>query len=219
MSESELPRIVVLVSGEGTNLQALIDAARNGKTVARVQAVFSDRREARALERARAAGIAAQYIGRNDFTDRASYERALSQAIEEQRPDAIVLAGFMRVLHAELLGRFEGRILNLHPSLLPKYRGLDTHRRVLAAGDSRHGATVHFVTEELDAGPSVIQYRIGVHADDTPESLAERVHRGEHIVLPRAAGWLAEGRLRLIGKNVMLDAQRLDGPIVVEGDQ
>lgn len=218
MSGSSLPRIVVLVSGEGTNLQALIDAARSGTLQACVQAVFSDRPDARGLERARAAGIAASFIGREDFADRDAYEHALGDAIEEQRPNAVVLAGFMRVLHARLLRRFEGRILNIHPSLLPKYRGLDTHRRVLAAGDTHHGATVHFVTEELDAGPSVLQYRIGIHTDDTPESLAQRVHRGEHIILPRAAGWLAEGRLRLLGKDVMLDAEHLDGPIIVEGE-
>lgn len=219
MSEATLPRIVVLVSGEGTNLQALIDAARNGAIGARVQAVFSDRSDARGLERARTAGITARCIPRKDFGSRDAYERTLAEAIEEQSPDAIVLAGFMRVLHAELLARFDGRMINVHPSLLPKYRGLDTHRRVLAAGDPHHGATVHFLTEELDGGPCIIQYTIAVRGDDTADSLAARVHRGEHIILPRAAGWLAEGRLRLVGKDVMLDATRLDGPIVVEGDR
>lgn len=216
MSEAPLPDVVVLISGEGTNLQALIDAAQSGALPVRIAAVFSDRGDARGLARARRAGIRAVHVGRTDYADRDAYERALADAVAGEAPAAVVLAGFMRVLHAAFLDRFAGRILNLHPSLLPKYRGLDTHRRVLAAGDAWHGATVHFVTEELDAGPAIIQYRIAVGADDTPESLAERVHRGEHAILPQAVGWLATGRLRLEDGKVMLDGDSLDGPVVVE---
>ena len=215
-SAAVVPGVVVLISGEGTNLQALIDASRDGVLHASVRTVISDRRDARGLERAKRAGIAARHIGRRNFPDRAAYERALADAVEEADPAVIVLAGFMRVLGAAFVRRFERRMLNIHPSLLPRHRGLDTHRRVLAAGENLHGATVHFVTEDLDAGPSVIQYRLPVRPDDTPESLAERVHRGEHLILPRATEWLAGGRLRLEDAAVMLDGERLSGPVVVE---
>jgi phosphoribosylglycinamide formyltransferase-1 len=213
------PAIVVLVSGEGTNLQALIDAAASGSLPAGVAAVISDRSTARGLERAREAGIRARHIGPEAYTDRDTYEHALADAIEAEQPAAVILAGFMRVLHAELLGRFAGRILNIHPSLLPKYRGLNTHRRALAAGEAQHGATVHFVTEELDAGPAIIQYRMPVHAGDTPESLAARVHRGEHIILPRAVTWLVTGRLSLATGSVMLDGICREVPVIVEADE
>jgi phosphoribosylglycinamide formyltransferase 1 len=212
-----LPAVVVLVSGEGTNLQALIDAARTGALGARVARVISDRHGARGLERARAAGIEAVHLGRAAFADRGAYEHALAAAIDEVSPAAVALAGFMRVLGADLVGRFAGRMLNIHPSLLPRHRGLDTHRRVLEARDETHGAKVHFVTEALDAGPAVIQYRRSVRPEDTPESLAERVHRGEHLILPRAVGWLAAGRLRLDNGRVMLDGEPLARPIVIEG--
>lgn len=211
-----LPAVVVLISGEGTNLQALIDAARNGRLPARIAAAISDRRGARGLERARRAGIEAIHLGRRGFDDREAYERALADAIAAFSPAAVVLAGFMRVLGPHVVRRFAGRMLNIHPSLLPRHRGLDTHRRVLEAGDREHGATVHFVTEELDAGPAVIQYRLPVRPGDTVETLVERVHRGEHLILPRAAGWLAAGRLRLDGDKVVLDGEPLAGPVVVE---
>ncbi len=218
MSDAPAP-IVVLASGEGTNLQALIDAAREGRLGARVAAVFADRREAPALERARAAGIAAQWIGPGAFANREAYETELAQAVAAVRPAAIVLAGFMRVLGAAFVRRFEGRMINLHPSLLPRFKGLDTHTRVLAAGDRVHGATVHFVTEALDGGPPILQYRLKVRPDDTPQTLAERVHAGEHVILPRAAGWLATGRLVLRGAAVWLDGKRLAEPLVVEDEE
>lgn len=212
----ERPAVVVLISGEGTNLQALIDSARDGRLNARIAAAISDRRDARGLERARRAGIEAVFLGRKEFADRDAYERALADTIEAFSPAAVVLAGFMRILGPGFVRRFEGRMLNIHPSLLPRHRGLDTHRRVLEAGDRRHGATVHFVTEELDAGPAVIQYRISVRPGDSVETLVERVHRGEHVILPRATDWLVAGRLRLAGDDVLLDGERLAGPVVVE---
>lgn len=218
MKSSALPRIVVLASGEGTNLQALIDAARSSALPARVAAVFSDRPGARALERARAADIPARFLGRGDFPTREAYEEALGNAIAAELPDAIVLAGFMRVLGRAFVQRFEGRTINLHPSLLPKYRGLDTHARALAAGDALHGATVHFVTEELDAGPAILQYRMPIRGGDTAETLAARVHAGEHVVLPRAAGWLATGRVVLRDGAAWLDGRRLAEPIIVEAE-
>jgi phosphoribosylglycinamide formyltransferase-1 len=212
------PRIVVLASGEGTNLQALIEAARSGVLTARIAAVFSDRRGARALERAREADIPARFIGRADFASREAYEAALASAIAAERPDAIVLAGFMRVLGAAFVHRFEGRMINLHPALLPKYPGLDTHARVRAAGDELHGATVHFVTEELDAGPPLLQYRMRVRNGETVESLAERVRAGEHLILPLAAGWVASGRAELRDGAVWVDGRRLRDPIIVEAN-
>lgn len=219
MSGPELPRIVVLASGQGTNLQALIEATRSGRLRARIAAVFSDRQEARALERARAAGIPARFLGRGSFADRAAYEAELARAVAAAEPHVIVLAGFMRVLGPAFVHRFEGRMINLHPSLLPKYRGLDTHARVLASGDAVHGATVHFVTEELDAGPPIVQYRMPVRGEDTAESLAARVHAGEYLILPQATAWLATGRLELREGAAWLDGRRLDEPLVVEAEE
>lgn len=213
-----LPAVVVLISGEGTNLQALLDAARSGVLPAGVVAAISDRADARGLARARAAGIAARHIGPGEHYGRDAYEHALADAIEAYAPAAVVLAGFMRVLGGDLVRRFDGRMLNIHPSLLPRHRGLDTHKRVLEAGEREHGATVHFVTEELDAGPPVIQYRIEVAPGDTAQSLAERVHRGEHLILPRAVGWLVSGRLKLEHGRAILDGAPLNRPILIEGE-
>jgi len=213
---SDRPAVVVLISGEGTNLQALIDAARDGVLGARVAAAISDRADARGLERARRAGIPARHIAREAYPSRDAYERALADAIDEHAPSAVVLAGFMRILGPEFVRHYAGRLLNIHPSLLPRYRGLDTHARVLAAGDRHHGATVHFVTDELDAGPRVLQYRLEVRPGETADTLAERVHRGEHIILPRATSWLVAGRLKLADGEITLDGQPLRAPIVVE---
>lgn len=208
-------RVAVLISGEGSNLQALIDAAQAGQLGASIVTVVSNRGGARGLERARAAGIEALHLGAVRGQERAEYDAALAALLAPREPDLIVLAGFMRILSTKLVALYEGRMLNLHPSLLPKYPGLDTHRRVLAAGDQWHGATVHFVTDELDGGPAVVQYRLPVLADDTESSLAQRVHKGEHLILPRAVSWFAAGRLRLAGGSVMLDGRALPAPIFV----
>jgi phosphoribosylglycinamide formyltransferase-1 len=209
-------RVAVLISGEVSNLQALIDAARADRLGARIVAVVSNRGTARGLERARAAGIAALHLPAARGQERASYDAALASLLGPHEPDLLVLAGFMRVLGTAFVETFAGRMLNIHPSLLPKYPGLDTHRRVLEAHDRLHGATVHFVAAELDAGPPIIQYRLAVHAGDTPESLAERVHVGEHIILPRAVSWFAAGRLRLAGSSVMLDGRALQEPVAID---
>jgi phosphoribosylglycinamide formyltransferase-1 len=209
-------RVAVLISGEGSNLQALIDAARAGRLGAEIVAVVSNRSAARGLERARAAGIAALHLNAVRGQDRAEYDAKLAALLAPHAPDLLVLAGFMRILGAAFSEQFAGRMLNIHPSLLPKYPGLDTHRRVLEAGDEWHGATVHFVTKDLDAGPAIIQYRLGVRAGDTTESLAQRVHAGEHIILPRAVSWFAAGRLRLAAGSVMLDGRALAEPVSVE---
>lgn len=210
------PTIAVLVSGRGTNLQALIDAAAAGTLPARIGGVYSDRADAPGLERAERAGVEAVVLD-SGAAGRARWEPPLAEALERTQPTLIVLAGFMRILGPELATRWGDRILNIHPSLLPAYRGLGTHARVLAAGERFHGATVHFVTPELDAGPRVIQYRIAVRAGDTPESLAARVHEGEYRILPRAAEWFVTGRLRLEAGAVMLDGRRLEEPVLMEG--
>lgn len=210
------PAIAVLISGTGTNLQALIDASATGAINARVAAVISDRRDAQGLQRAREAGIEARQI-RVGPRQRPRYDAAILGALRHLQPDLIVLAGFMRILSPEFIETFSDRLINIHPSLLPKYPGLDTHRRALEAGDTEHGATVHFVTGELDAGPRIIQYRIAIRSDDTPQSLAERVLVGEHIILPRAVGWFVDGRLSVDGNRVMLDDEVLPHPIIVEG--
>jgi len=209
------PRVAVLISGEGSNLQALLDAAHMGTLGANIVVVVSNRAAARGLVRARDAGVPARHLGGKDVT-RAAYDDALAALLAEHSPDLLVLAGFMRILSAEFIGRFAGRILNIHPSLLPAYPGLDTHRRVLEAGERWHGATVHFVTVELDAGPAALQYRLPVHASDTIESLTARVHVGEHLILPRAVEWFVGGRLRLENGSVMLDGRRLSQPVIME---
>jgi phosphoribosylglycinamide formyltransferase 1 len=215
---SAQPRIAVLISGEGSNLQALIDAVAAGAIAGEIVLVVSNRAAARGLERARAAGIPAEYLPAPRGTERSVYDRALAALLDRYAPDLTVLAGFMRILSPEFVARFAGRLLNLHPSLLPKYPGLDTHRLVLENADAMHGATVHFVTAELDGGPRVIQYRFAVRRAEPIESLVARVHAGEHLILPRAVNWFVTGRLRLDGDAVMLDGKRLQQPVIVEGD-
>ena len=209
-------RVAVLISGEGSNLQALIDAEQAGQLGARIVTVVSNRAGARGLERARAAGIEALHLPAARGQQRADYDAALAALLAPRAPELIVLAGFMRILGPPFVALYAGRMLNLHPSLLPKFPGLDTHRRVLEAGDEWHGATVHFVPDELDGGPAIIQYRLPVRAGDTADSLAQRVHVGEHIILPRAVSWFAAGRLRLTGGSVMLDGRALDAPVSVD---
>jgi phosphoribosylglycinamide formyltransferase-1 len=208
-------RVAVLISGEGSNLQALIDAERAGQLGARIATVVSNVSAARGLERARAAGIEALHLGAHG-KERADYDAALADLLAAREPELIVLAGFMRILGPKFVEFYAGRMLNLHPSLLPKYPGLDTHRRVLEAGDPWHGATVHFVTSELDAGPAIIQYRLAVRPGDTADSLAQRVHKGEHVILPRAVSWFSNGRLRLAGRSVMLDGRALHEPVAID---
>ena len=209
-------RVAVLISGEGSNLQALIDTAKAGALGAEIAVVVSNRAAARGLDRARAAGIPAEHLG-GKGVERAAYDEALAALLARYAPDIVVLAGFMRICTAEFVARYAGRMLNIHPSLLPAYPGLDTHRRAIDARERWHGATVHFVTAELDAGPAIVQYRLPVRAGDTPETLSARVHVGEHIILPRAVQWLATGRLSLAGGSVMLDGKPLVQPVIVEG--
>jgi phosphoribosylglycinamide formyltransferase-1 len=191
-------RIAVLVSGRGRNLEALIQACGDGRISGDLVGVLSNRADAQALSRATGVGIPTRVIPHGDFPDREAFDAALGAALDALRPDIVVLAGFMRVLTASFVRRFQGRLINIHPSLLPRHPGLDTHRRALEAGDAEHGATVHFVTEELDGGPCVIQGRVSVQPQDTPELLADRVMNQVEIrILSQTVAWMAGRLLRL----------------------
>jgi phosphoribosylglycinamide formyltransferase-1 len=206
--------IVVLVSGRGSNLRAIAARADAGELPVRIVAVISDRAAAGALEWARARGIATHVLDPAAFADRASYGHALGGLVERQSPGLVVLAGFMRILSDEFVLRFAGRMLNIHPSLLPKYPGLHTHRRALAAGDREHGASVHFVTPELDGGPVVIQAKVPVLPGDDEDSLAARVLAQEHVIYPQCVGWFAAGRLACRDGAVWLDGRPLLEPVL-----
>jgi phosphoribosylglycinamide formyltransferase-1 len=210
---AKLP-LVVLISGSGSNLQAIIDGAA-GELPVEIRAVISNREDAYGLERASRAGIETHVLDHRGFDGREAYDRALGDLVEAFQPGLVILAGFMRILTPVFVKRFHGRMFNIHPSLLPKYRGLHTHRRVLEVGDQVHGASVHFVTEELDGGPLVLQVRVPVEEDDTEDALASRVLTQEHIIFPTAIRWFAEGRLQLKGNRVIKDGQPLDGPVTM----
>jgi phosphoribosylglycinamide formyltransferase 1 len=205
--------IVILISGRGSNMHALIEASRQRGASYAVSQVLSDRADARGLVGARDLGIPVRALPGCKDADRTAYDAALADAISEASPSLIVLAGFMRILTAEFVQRYEGKILNIHPSLLPKYPGLHTHRRAIEAADSEHGATVHFVTAELDGGPRIIQARIAVAADDTEDSLATRVLAQEHRIYPLAVSWFCERRLRYQAGQAWLDGRPLSEPI------
>lgn len=201
--------VVVLISGSGSNLQALIDSVAHDGNPARIGAVISNRADAYGLERAKQAGIATKLLDHKQFDGREAFDAALIQAIDAHQPDLVVLAGFMRILTPGFVQHYAGRLLNIHPSLLPKHKGLHTHQRAIEAGDSEHGCSVHFVTEELDGGPLVVQAVLPVMTDDTADSLARRVHQQEHQIYPLAVRWFAEGRLRLGAQGAMLDGEPL----------
>jgi phosphoribosylglycinamide formyltransferase 1 len=201
--------VVVLISGSGSNLQALLDSIQAGDTPARVCAVISNRADAYGLERAKTVGIATRMLDHKAFDGREAFDAALVEAIDAFEPHLVVLAGFMRILSPGFVRHYAGRLLNIHPSLLPKYKGLHTHQRALEAGDSEHGCSVHFVTEELDGGPLVVQAVVPVQSHDSPTSLAQRVHEQEHQIYPLAVRWFAEGRLRLGEQGALLDDQPL----------
>jgi phosphoribosylglycinamide formyltransferase-1 len=200
---------VVLISGSGTNLQTLIDATRQGSINGRIVAVISNKPGVRGLERAQSADIPALTVDHRDFQRREDFDAALAEQIESHRADLVILAGFMRILTPGFVNRFAGRMMNIHPSLLPRYPGLDTHRRAIDAGDREAGATVHFVTEELDGGPAIVQARVPIHPDDTPATLAARVLEKEHLIYPYAVKLFCEGRLGLTGQGATLDGTLL----------
>ncbi len=189
--------VVVLISGSGSNLQALIDGQLRGDLPIAIRAVISNRADAYGLQRAARAGLETRVLSHRAFPSRETYDTALAELIDGFEPGLVVLAGFMRILTPAFVGRYRGRMFNIHPSLLPKFRGLHTHQRAIDAGEREHGATVHFVTEELDGGPAVLQAPVPVHADDDAERLAARVLEQEHRIFPQTVRWFAEGRLRL----------------------
>jgi phosphoribosylglycinamide formyltransferase 1 len=212
MSAAKPLRLAILISGRGSNMEALAGACESGALAARVAIVIADRAGAGGLDAARARGLeTATVVHRGE---RRAFEQELGAELGRHRADAVALAGFMRVLSAEFVTPYLGRMFNIHPSLLPKYRGLDTHRRVLEAGDAVHGASVHFVTPQLDAGPVVLQSQVAVEPGDTEASLAARVLATEHVIYPRVLGWFAGGRLAWRDGAAWLDGRRLTAPVV-----
>ena len=209
-------RIAVLASGRGSNLRALIDAVRRGELDARIVGVFSDKTNSGALAQARDCGIPASHVAPKAGSTRAEYDRALFAAIDGCAPDLIVCAGFMRILSADVVAPRVSRMINIHPSLLPNYPGLHTHRRAIEAGDTEHGASVHVVIPDLDAGPVIAQTRLTISADDSAESLAERLLPQEHRLLVQAVRWCAEGRLRFDADHVRFDERILTEPLRVD---
>jgi len=203
-----LSGVVVLVSGRGSNLQAIIDAAAHGELPADIRAVISSEPGAPALARARTAGIATHVISHRDFSAREQFDQALIQRIDAYQPQLVVLAGFMRILGKAFIDHYTGRLINIHPSLLPAFPGLNTHARALQSGASQHGASVHFVTHEVDGGPVIIQAAVPVLPDDEPETLAERVLMEEHRIYPKAIAWFLAGRLSIEDGRVLLDGQQ-----------
>lgn len=208
-----LPRVVVLLSGSGTNLQALIDAQAKGTLGAEIVGVISNRPDVKGLARAQAADIDSQTLDHTAFESREAFDAALMALIDNYQPDLVVLAGFMRILTPAFTEHYLGKMLNIHPSLLPKYQGLHTHQRALEAGDDCHGVTVHFVTAELDGGPAVIQAVVAIEPNDTPETLAKRVQVQEHVIYPMAVNWFAQGRLCYRDGKAWLD----DAPLGAQG--
>lgn len=204
-----MKRIVVLVSGNGSNLQAILDACQQGRINGSVAAVFSNKSDAFGLERAREAGIPAHALAASQFADRSAFDRHLMLEIDAYAPDLVVLAGYMRILSAEFVARYAGRMLNIHPSLLPKYPGLHTHRQAIENGDGEHGTSVHFVTEELDGGPVILQARVPVFSDDSEADVAARVQHQEHAIYPLVVSWFMDGRLTMRDGAAWLDNQPL----------
>lgn len=208
-----MKRIVVLISGNGSNLQAILDACQQGRINGSVAAVFSNKADAFGLERAREAGIAAHALAASQFADREAFDRQLMLEIDACAPDLVVLAGYMRILSPAFVQRYSGRMLNIHPSLLPKYPGLHTHRQAIENGDGEHGTSVHFVTEELDGGPVILQAKVPVFGDDTEEDVAARVQHQEHAIYPLVVSWFIDGRLAMREDSAWLDGQ----PLPAEG--
>jgi phosphoribosylglycinamide formyltransferase 1 len=192
-----MKRIVILISGRGSNLRSIVEACRAEAWPARIAAVISNRPDAAGLDFAARAGIATEVVDHRGFAERAAFDAALAQAVDRHAPDVVALAGFMRILGAAFVARYAGRIVNVHPSLLPAFTGLDTHRRAIEAGCKLAGATVHFVTSDLDHGPIIAQAVVPVLADDDAAALAARVLAREHVLYPRALRWLVEDALRL----------------------
>ena len=205
----EPARIVVLISGSGSNLQAIAEAAARQEFDGEVVAVISNRPEVLGLQRANDFGIKNQVVDHTEYATREEFDANLIRAIDEHDPDLVVLAGFMRILTPDFVRRYKGRMLNIHPSLLPKYKGLNTHKRAMEAGDKEHGVTVHFVSEDLDGGPNVIQAVVPILDDDDEGTLKARVQVQEHVIYPIAVKWFVEGRISMLKGDAYFDGQEL----------
>ncbi len=209
-------KTAILISGSGTNLQAFIDAVASGGLSLELAVVFSNNPQAFGLERAEKAGIPTACIPHTDYPDRATFDRALIGELEPFAPELLILAGYMRILSPDFVAHYSGRILNIHPALLPLYPGLNTHQRVLDAGDKWHGSTVHFVTEELDGGPRILQGRLEVKPGETAEELARRVQAVEHRIYPEAAGWVGSGRVKFLNGQCWIDGKVAEEPVIFD---
>jgi phosphoribosylglycinamide formyltransferase-1 len=205
--------LAVLISGRGSNMAAIDRACASGRVHARIARVVADHDSAAGIALADELGLRTAVVSPKRFADRSAFEAALTTEISACGAELVVLAGFMRILSAEFVTRHADRIVNIHPSLLPRYRGLHTHRRALAAGEREHGASVHFVTDELDGGPVIIRARVPILPGDTEDSLSARVQREEHRIYPRAIGLIADGRLAVRGSTILLDGQTLTAPL------
>ncbi len=201
--------IVVLISGNGTNLQAIIDACETSIDGGRVTAVFSNKATAYGLERAKKAGAAAVFVDPKAFDTRDAFDADLMAQIDEYKPDLVILAGYMRILSNEFVRHYLGRMINIHPSLLPKYPGLNTYQRAIHAGDEEHGTSVHFVTEQLDGGPVILQAKVPIFDEDTVETLTDRVQTQEYRIYPLVTQWFVEGRLEMKDGKALLDGKPL----------
>lgn len=201
--------IVVLISGSGSNLQALLDSCAAGFIPGKITGVISNKANAFGLKRAETAGVSTVVLSHKGFDSREHYDRALIASIEQFKPDLIVLAGFMRILTPEFVQHFSGKLLNIHPSLLPKYQGLATHQRAIDAGDTVHGCSVHFVTEQLDGGPVILQAKVPIFQGDDASVVAERVHTQEHLIYPLVVRWFCQDRLQQDANKALLDGQVL----------
>ncbi|ADE14048.1 phosphoribosylglycinamide formyltransferase [Nitrosococcus halophilus Nc 4] len=197
MTNSQRLPLVILISGRGSNLQAILEQSRSGQLPVEIRAVISNRPQAQGLERAQRAGIETRVLDHRQYPNREAFDLALMKVIDRYAPELVVLAGFMRILTAEFVRHYQGRLMNIHPSLLPNFPGLDTHRRALQAGKREHGASVHFVTNKVDGGPIILQARVPIYPGDTPDTLAARVLEEEHRIYPEAIRAFAEGKIRL----------------------
>lgn len=208
-----LPKILVLGSGSGTNFQALMDASRERDFPGQIIAVGCNRPKAFVLERAAQANVETFTVNHEEFGSRKEFDAALMAHVLRYNPDLIVLAGFMRILTTDFVRAFRGKLLNVHPSLLPKYTGLNTHQRALDAGDQTHGVSIHFVTEELDGGPVIAQAEVAITPDDCSDTLADKVQMKEHLLYPIVVRWFCEGRIQLGRDQVLFDGQVLENPM------
>lgn len=205
-------RIVVLLSGSGTTLQSIIDS----DVPANIAAVISNRPNVMGIDRAKDAGIPAHVLDHTEYDSREAFDVVLQAQIDAYQPDLVVLAGFMRILSEDFVNHYHGSIINIHPSLLPKYKGMHTHQRAVDAAETHHGSSVHFVNTELDGGPVLLQARLPILPTDTPESLELRIKTKEHIIYPTAITWLAEDRIALIDGEIYMDNKKITNPVIID---